>query len=234
MDIDERWARGCGSGGIGYSGHVNVGDYDTTTKIGNWIEDTAKREFHETGRHVLGYGGDFRGVTTFAASYVPDGKTGPDLAESYQREDLAKRDICMGKDLMFPHGDFAEPAIECKATLNQLTHGEKRKGEPQVQQYLWSGSKFNDYRVPVATQTTALLTTKQQQWAKQQQEDMYATTSASAALAAASQAAVESPKRSTMRPAAADGQPAQVGRKPKGPCAAEFDKEYQKTGLRQP
>lgn len=233
MDVDERWARGCGSGGIGYSSHVNVGDYSTSVKIGNWVEDVAKSDYQQTGRHVLGYAGQFRGETTHAASYHDMGKTGIDLQNSYARDDLSA-DVCVAPNVLFTHGDFKGPAIECQATVNQLTLGEKRKGEPAVQQYLWAGSKFNDLKVPVSATTTTMLTSKKQQWHQQQHEDMYATSSNSAALAAASAAALNNPKRGTLRPQAVDGQPSQVGRIPKGPFVEELDKEYQKTGLREP
>mmetsp|Transcript_12958 Transcript_12958/g.32781 ORF Transcript_12958/g.32781 Transcript_12958/m.32781 type:complete len:248 (+) Transcript_12958:289-1032(+) len=79
-----RWSRGCGLG-IGLSHHKN--EYRLGVNVGNWTEDVTSVANNQTS--PLEYPGlTLQATTTQRASYVPDGKYGPDAAEAGQRKDL--------------------------------------------------------------------------------------------------------------------------------------------------
>jgi hypothetical protein len=40
--------------------------------ISNFVEDDAKTDFKQTGRHLLGFGEPMLGTTTHAASFTPE------------------------------------------------------------------------------------------------------------------------------------------------------------------
>eukprot|EP00775_Hariotina_reticulata_P004735 gene4735-4985_t len=136
-------------GVLGGSGHTNIADYRHGVLVGNWYENAEHRAQSGDGHHLLGFGAPFEGVaTTAVAQHIQaglsllaayqQGKTGADLAASYCRTDLTRVGKCVPAALKFHHGDPQEPPMECFATINQLTYGEKVLGEPPVQQYLWS------------------------------------------------------------------------------------------------
>jgi len=40
--------------------------------ISNFVEDNAKAEFAQTGKHILGFGEPLQGTTTYATSFAPE------------------------------------------------------------------------------------------------------------------------------------------------------------------
>merc|ERR1712226_907050 len=99
-----------------------------------------------------------------------------------------------------------------------------------VHNYLWAGTKFNDFTVPRDKLQLGMTTQKKAQWKTQQDFDMYVTT----AQAFQSTAVGELVKRETMKPQAEGGQAAQVGRKATGEMVQTLEKPHLKTGLRVP
>uniref|UniRef100_A0A7S0YC90 Uncharacterized protein n=1 Tax=Polytomella parva TaxID=51329 RepID=A0A7S0YC90_9CHLO len=184
--MSERWSRGCGSGGIGFSGHNN--SYMNGVLIRNWVEDKFGEDLKSTGKHHLGLSSKqpFNGSSTHRAAFTEDGKTGDDLIGlSYRYDkDLGKKGN--GHDTLSRHGDFYEEPISCLGTMNQLAHNEKCLDEPKVQQYIWQGFKQNDFKVPRSIDDSKLVTTKlKDKWKAEETNDMYATSNKTAYLPSA-------------------------------------------------
>eukprot|EP00873_Tetraselmis_striata_P040326 jgi/Tetstr1/460590/TSEL_000515.t1 len=221
-----RWSRGCGLG-IGLSHHKN--EYRLGVNVGNWTEDVTSVANNQTS--PLEYPGlTLQATTTQRASYVPDGKYGPDAAEAGQRKDLElKYAGDRSATVLIAHGPADEPPTTCFGTLNQLTFKDKTVEDPRLQTYLWNGSKFNDRNVPRDAASPNLTTTrKTSEWQSAAEYDMYATTNKLAQETVIGQYT----KREAIKRAAEGGQTAQVGRKATGEMAASFQNPANKVGYR--
>ncbi len=75
------------------------------------------------GRHHLGLGEPFQGDSEARSSYTLHGKAGGALAQSYRREDLARREQCVPLHLKLEHREPEEPAARHLATIHQLSFG---------------------------------------------------------------------------------------------------------------
>lgn len=229
----EHWSRGCGSGGIGYSGYI--GEYRDGVKQANWVENEYKNAAKVTGRHFLGFGEPFTANSTQRISYNQYGKTGEDLQFISQRHDGELVHEGVKADILFRHGNFASPDEECHATLNELALSERRTCDPSVQTYLWTGRKKIDQKIPLSTHTMSMTQRKAAEWAAEGAPDAaYRTTSRTVLYSTAMRAAEAPCKQGTLKSSSfrEGGQLSTTGRKPVGPNAEECDKNYRHIGLR--
>eukprot|EP00879_Flechtneria_rotunda_P015302 GHRR01015996.1.p1 GENE.GHRR01015996.1~~GHRR01015996.1.p1 ORF type:complete len:177 (+),score=57.20 GHRR01015996.1:659-1189(+) len=168
--------------------------------MGNWYENTENRTKQSTGQHILGFGAPFNAQATTASAQSPKGRTGPELAASYQRTDLTRVSKCVPATLKFTHGDPHEQSMTCFATLNQLAYGEKCIGEPRVEQYLWGHKTKQNEQVPINTlqgsSGSPLGATKRAHWQQVAADEMYMTTTQAAAISTALEAAKAAHKAS--------------------------------------
>eukprot|EP00798_Chlamydomonas_sp_ICE-L_P023228 gene23228-30451_t len=227
----EHWSRGCGSGGIGYSGYIV--EYKDGVKQANWVENEVKNEFSQTGKHFLGFGEPFNSTSTQRMSYNPYGKVGEDLTFISERHDRELVHSGVKADILFRHGNFAAPDEECHASLNELAMSERRVGDPKVQAYMWTGKKNIDRSVPLSTNTMSLTQRKAAEWnAEAAPDNMYRTSSKTVLYSTAMRSASTPVKQGTLRPCNDQGLMAGSGRIPLGPNVDECDKNYRHIGLR--
>ena len=231
MESTQRWRRGCGSG-IGLSGHKN--QYRLGVGINNWVEDFQAKQDASQGKSLYNKHIPFSehgASTTMKTSFVADGKFGPDIIP--ERKDLAGWDQPVSQENLFSHGTYGQGDKRYHATLHDLTYRDpaeiyKDAGRKKVNDYIWSGDKFNDAHVPVEANSNRL-TIKPP---KEAGTVLYATESQTAFSETAKLAFGTDTKRQPIMHVAEGGQKAQIGRKCKGPCSSLCDSNYHKIGLR--
>ncbi|KAL3135049.1 hypothetical protein ABBQ32_007995 [Trebouxia sp. C0010 RCD-2024] len=112
------------------------------------------------------------------AGYSPTGKFGAELLQNARSEGVGKDYACTSRELLFKHGNKAQPATASFCSLNELTMGEPCIDAPHVQQCIWSGRNKPDARVPMyAPHYQSLLTSKTLKWQDDNNFNPYLSTS---------------------------------------------------------
>ena len=165
--------------------------------------------------------------------FGPEIKTGrEDRTAALKYEGLHHRHkFCHGMDPATYHQQTAW------ATVNQLTMQTPVHGKSKVHTNLFMGNHLHDKNVPHNVSHNPRVEARKQRLAAEAAESPYATTHntmyGDAAIAIAAVYATGTICRPPLAmPSAEGGQLAMVGRKAVGPCAGEFDKSYNKLGLR--
>ncbi|DBA88532.1 hypothetical protein WJX79_000348 [Trebouxia sp. C0005] len=191
--VEEHWTRGAG-GGIGMSDHQN--SFQPGVCMGNWVETRAASAGSAQPASL-----SFNANTTMRADYNPSGKFGVELLANARYEGVGKEYACTNKELLFKHGEKAQPAAGSFCSLNELAMGEPCIGARHVQQCMWTGRNKPDARVPLrAPHYQMLLTKKTQQWQDDNTYNPYLSTSQEAARKTLQQAAGLDWRRESCRP----------------------------------